>query len=245
MFCPKCGTLLPDGTAFCNNCGSNLGRAQKQQTYNSSNLLGGKTVSWKDSNFVFVALSGLLALISTFLMHSPVVSVWVKGMGADFSASVTLMDAGKFDMEHLYSEVIRFQRMDYDDMLRAKFNLGGQAIGQVIFTILIFAAVAYMFLPYIKGTPLKMQMNILNYAIPLAILVFQLIFFIVAVATNPMGEIFNNYVKPALATMPEEVRMLGIDAGLGLSLDGWLFYLTNLSAIGLLTWQMIASLFKK
>lgn len=238
MFCPKCGAQLPDGAAFCNNCGSNLAGGQKQQSFNPANLLSGKTASWKDSNFVFVALSGLLALISTFLMHTPVVSVWIKGMGADFSASVTLLDAGKCDMDKIMSAGMNVQNT-------MKLDLGGQAIGQIIFTILVFASLAYLFLPYIKGTPVNMQMTALNYIVPLAILVFQLIFFVIAVATNPMGEIFNTYVKPALSQMPPQASALGVDAGLGLSLNGWLFYLTNISAIGLLAWQMIVSVFKK
>lgn len=240
MFCPKCGAQLPDGAVFCNNCGSNLAGGQGRQSFNPANLLGGKSVSWKDSNFVFVALSGLLALISTFLMHSPVVSVWVKGMGADFSASVTLMDAGKFDLDKIMSNAVTIQKTQ-------SLDLGGQAIGQVIFTIFVFAALAFLFLPYVKvkGMPINMQMTALNYLVPLAILVFQLIFFIIAVATNPMGDIFNTYVKPALANLPKEAKQFGVDAGLGLSLDGWLFYLTNISAIGLLAWQTIVSVFKK
>ena len=240
MFCPKCGAQLPDGAAFCNNCGSNLGVVPNPVSFDPAKLLVGKNVSWKDSNFVFIALAGLLALISNFLMHTPVVSVWAKGMGADFSASVTLLDAGKFDMNRIMSAGANMMRTQ-------KLDLGGQAFGQIIFTLLVFAALAFLFLPYIKakGMPVSMQMTTLNYLVPLAILVFQLIFFIIAVATNPMGDIFNTYVKPALSNMPEEARKMGVDAGLGLSLNGWLFYLTNLSAIGLLGWQAFVSVFKK
>lgn len=29
MFCPNCGTQVPDGSAFCQNCGANLAAAQQ------------------------------------------------------------------------------------------------------------------------------------------------------------------------------------------------------------------------
>lgn len=247
MFCPKCGSQLNDGAAFCNVCGTNLqAGAPAPAPVNPyarpmmapSHLISGKSVSYKDSNFIFVVIAAIFAFFATFLMHTPVVSVWIKGMGADFSASVTLLDAGKCDMDKIMSAGMNVQNT-------MKLDLGGQAIGQIIFTILVFASLAYLFLPYIKGTPVNMQMTALNYIVPLAILVFQLIFFVIAVATNPMGEIFNTYVKPALSQMPPQASALGVDAGLGLSLNGWLFYLTNISAIGLLAWQMIVSVFKK
>ena len=31
MFCPNCGTSLPDGTKFCPNCGANLAQPEQPQ----------------------------------------------------------------------------------------------------------------------------------------------------------------------------------------------------------------------
>ena len=31
MFCPNCGTTLPNGSKFCTNCGAKIGNARQSQ----------------------------------------------------------------------------------------------------------------------------------------------------------------------------------------------------------------------
>lgn len=232
MFCPKCGTQVTDGAAFCDACGANLKTGKT--TAPSIKLPEAKTVSWKDTNFVFVALAGLLALISTILMHCPVIAVGVKGAGAAFSASCTLLDAGKIDLDKISTAMAEF-------FSTQKLNIGSQAVGQIIFTILVFAAVAYLFLPYIKAV--NMKMSVLNFAVPAVILLAQLVFFIIAAATNPMGEIID-MARDALLSQ-SEAQQVGAKISLGLSMDGWLFYLTNIASMGILAWQTVKAFLKK
>lgn len=191
MFCPKCGTQVNDGAAFCNVCGTNLQAAAPayNPTYAApkapnpamGKLLGGKKVSVKDFDFLFVVIAGIFAFFATVLMHCPILSTG----NSSYSVQMTLCMAGG----------------------------GTNAIGQIIFTILTFIALAYLFLPYIKGVPLKL--NILNYVAPLAILFFQLILFIVGGLTHKGGSMVS------------------------LSMDGWLFWLSTLVSMGTLAFLAV------
>lgn len=211
MFCPKCGTQLNDGAAFCNVCGANLQAAapapapapNPYATPNPyvnpnpyvrpvapSHLLTGKSVSVKDSNFIFIVIAAIFAFFATVLMHCPVLS---SGVGS-YSAELTLMMAGFANTGTL------------------------NAIGQIIFTILTFISLVYLFLPYIPGVPLKM--NLFNYVAPIAILFFQMILFVVGGLTHGQTNV-------------------------SLSMDGWLFWLSTIVSIGLLTFELIKFAIKK
>ena len=200
MFCPKCGSQLNDGAAFCNVCGTNLqagAPAPAPAPVNPyarpmmapSHLISGKSVSYKDSNFIFVVIAAIFAFFATVLMHCPVINI---GNTAD-AVQGTLFAAGGAE----------------------------NAIGQIIFTILTFISLAYLFLPYIPGVPLKI--NIFNYIAPIAVLFFQMILFIV-------GGLTHNLASYGVTSM---------------SLDGWLFWLCTIVSIGLLAFELIKFAIKK
>ena len=200
MFCPKCGTQLNDGVAFCNACGANLKTGKKASAGAGLNLLAGKKVSVKDSNFILVAIAGILAFFATVLMHCPVISMGTGEMTTQF----TLLACG--------------QSIEGD----------GNAVGQIIFTILVFFSLAYLFLPYIKG--IAINATVLNYAVPAVLLTAQSLFFLIACIINPLGEEFK---------MMKEYYD---EASLGLSMDGWLYWLSALVSIGLLVLITIKNL---
>lgn len=198
MFCPKCGTQLNDGAAFCNACGANLKTGKAPGA--GVNFLAGKKVSVKDSNFIFVALAGVFAFFATVLMHCPVISA---GYGEE-TQQLTLLGCAQMSEGE------------------------GNAVGQIIFTILVFASLAYLFLPYIKG--IAINATVLNYAVPAVLLTAQSLFFLIACLVNPLGEQFA------------EVKEYMPDASLGLSMDGWLYWLSALVSIGLLVFVIIKNL---
>ncbi len=195
MFCPKCGTQVNDGAAFCNVCGTNLQAAAapapaysnpayaapKAPNPAASQLLSGKKVDYKDFDFLFVVIAGIFAFFATVLMHCPMFSI---GAGS-YSTQMTLCMLGG----------------------------GTNAIGQIIFTLLTFASLAYLFLPYFKGVPLKL--NVLNYVVLAAILFFQLILFVVGGLMHKAGSMVS------------------------LSMDGWLFWLCTIVSIGTLAYLTI------
>ena len=198
MFCPKCGSQLNDGAAFCNVCGTNLqAGAPAPAPVNPyarpmmapSHLISGKSVSYKDSNFIFVAIAAIFAFFATVLMHCPVINI---GNTPD-AVQGTLFAAGGAE----------------------------NAIGQIIFTILTFISLAYLFLPYVPGVPLKI--NIFNYIAPIAVLFFQMILFIVGGLTHDLAS-------------------YGVTS---MSLDGWLFWLCTIVSIGLLAFELIKFAIKK
>lgn len=199
MFCPKCGTQLNDGVAFCNACGANLKTGKKASGANFD-LLAGKKVSVKDSNFILVAIAGILAFFATVLMHCPVISA---GQGGQ-SSQMTLLGCAQ--------------------MAEGE----GNAVGQIIFTILVFFSLAYLFLPYIKG--IAINATVLNYAVPAVLLTAQSLFFLIACIINPLGEQFAM------------IKEYNPDASLGLSMDGWLYWLSALVSIGLLVFVVIKNL---
>ena len=205
MFCPKCGTQLNDGVAFCNACGANLKTGKKASGANFD-LLAGKKVSVKDSNFILVAIAGILAFFATVLMHCPVISA---GQGGQTSQMTLLGCAQMMEGE-------------------------GNAVGQIIFTILVFFSLAYLFLPYIKG--IAINATVLNYAVPAFLLTAQSLFFLIACIINPMGEAF--------AAQKEMAKSFGseFNGSLGLSMDGWLYWLSALVSIGLLVFVVIKNL---
>lgn len=194
MFCPKCGSQLNDGAAFCNVCGTNLqagAPAPAPAPVNPyarpmmapSHLISGKSVSIKDSNFIFVALAAVFAFFATVLMHCPVLSTQFYGSN---TIQMTLMAVGE---------------------------TGDNAIGQILFTILTFMSLVYLFLPYIPGVPLRI--NIFNYIAPIAILFFQMILFVVGGLVHEGGSMVS------------------------LSMDGWLFWLCTIVSIGLLAFELV------
>lgn len=198
MFCPKCGTQLNDGAAFCNVCGANL-QGAAPASYAAPNpyarpaapshLISGKSVSIKDFNFLFIAIAAIFAFFATVLMHCPVLSQEFYG---GRSIQCTLM---------------------------AVSENGDNAIGQIIFTILTFVSLVYLLLPYIPGVPLKM--NIFNYIAPIAILFFQMLLFVIGGLTHDGGSMVS------------------------MSMDGWLFWLSTIVSIGLLTFELIKFVIKK
>ena len=197
MFCPKCGTQLNDSAAFCNACGAKVGGGASAKP--SIDFLASKKVGVKDFNFLFVAIAGILAFFATTLMSCPVISM---GTG-EMTTQLTLLACG--------------QSVEGD----------GNAVGQVIFTILTFISLAYLFVPYIKVKGFAIQATALNYAVPAVILTAQSLFFLIACIINPLGEEFK---------MMKEFYE---DASLGLSMDGWLYWLCALVSIGLLVWETL------
>ena len=196
MFCPKCGTQLNDSAAFCNACGANV---KGKPAGAGLDLLASKKVGIKDSNFILVAIAGILAFFATVLMHCPVISM---GTG-EMTTQLTLLACG--------------QSVEGD----------GNAVGQIIFTILVFISLAYLFVPYIKVKGFAINATALNYAVPAVLLFAQSIFFLIACIINPIGEEFK---------MMKEYYD---EASLGLSMDGWLYWLSALVSMGLLAYVTV------
>lgn len=61
MFCPKCGTQLPEGAQFCANCGNQLGGAAVNQQAVSNN-----TTSKKANKKLIIILSICLGVLLLF-----------------------------------------------------------------------------------------------------------------------------------------------------------------------------------
>lgn len=66
MFCPKCGTQLPDGTAFCSSCGANLTGGPNPNATN-----GAPNTTPHQPSAVGIAFSGLGGFLKSYLA-SPV-----------------------------------------------------------------------------------------------------------------------------------------------------------------------------
>ena len=125
MFCPRCGNQLNDGAAFCNACGANLGVAPNPAPNMNPNMnygmrpapkplpyvISGKSVSAKDSNFIFIALAAVFAFFATVLMHCPVLSVGYAGQ--DIQVTYLMAGGGENAIGQIIFTILTFLSLAY------------------------------------------------------------------------------------------------------------------------------------
>ncbi|MDR2672743.1 MAG: zinc ribbon domain-containing protein [Coriobacteriales bacterium] len=90
MFCPNCGTQLPDTATFCGNCGTQL-QAQAAQTVRGAKMPGSTALKTDKS----ARTAGLICtLISFFTLILFMLPWWYMYLGYGFGMSATLWEAG-------------------------------------------------------------------------------------------------------------------------------------------------------
>ena len=86
MFCPKCGTNVPDGTGFCPSCGTKLGAAAPQQQFinvNAVNNAVNSGINTMVNNVNVPAATGAnVALFNTLATIAGIVSIVLSILGA-------------------------------------------------------------------------------------------------------------------------------------------------------------------
>ncbi|MDR0605562.1 MAG: zinc-ribbon domain-containing protein [Bacteroidales bacterium] len=78
MFCIKCGTQLPDGSKFCNQCGADLSLGKNDETINNDKII-------KQDKFKLI--KSLLSWENGILSLCPHKLMWVGNLNFDIDIS--------------------------------------------------------------------------------------------------------------------------------------------------------------
>ncbi|MBO4902248.1 MAG: zinc-ribbon domain-containing protein [Lachnospiraceae bacterium] len=159
MFCPNCGTQLPDGAGFCSNCGYSLSgasaaRAPKQENLSIEILKRAFQVILKKP-FRLWGLSLLCALLAViaYILGGPVI-------GIGFAVSLVL----NLGMEWIYLDGYRGKEVDskqlfepFQNFWKSFAGMGWRELWLLLWALIPFAGLvfaviktyAYQLTPYI------------------------------------------------------------------------------------------------